>query len=104
MNLLQLRFVMAYSETLKRTIFFAEDEAVQYGLILDGADASAIYTLEEIEALAKHNRESLITGKELCLLHEAKTLFGGRFTDCWEGARCAIFVICSFSDNDRLNA
>jgi len=84
LNLLELRFVMAYSETLKRTIFFAEDEAVKNALIEGGANASAIYTLEEIELLAKRNRESPITATELCLLHEAKTLFNGRFTECWE--------------------
>jgi len=80
MDLLELRFVMAYSETLKRTVFFAEDEAVKNALVASGAKESSIYTLEELELLTKRNRESLISAKELSLLHEAKTLFNGRFT------------------------
>ena len=80
MYLLAARFLIVYSETLGRTIFFAEDESAKNALIVAGAEASAIYTLSEIEHLAKANRESVISGKELCLLGEAKTVFNGRFT------------------------
>jgi hypothetical protein len=78
---LAARFLIVYSETLNRTIFFAEDESAKNALIVAGAEESAIYTLEEIEHLAKANRESAITRKELCLLSEAKTVFNGRFTE-----------------------
>jgi hypothetical protein len=80
MYLLAARFLIVYSETLSRTVFFAEDEHARDSLIVAGAEQGAIYTLEEIEHLAKANRESAITGKELCLLSEAKTVFNGRFT------------------------
>jgi hypothetical protein len=81
MYLLAIRFVIVYSETLGRTVFFAEDESAKDALIVAGAEEPSIYTLEEIEHLAKANRESAITGKELCLLSEAKTVFNGRFTE-----------------------
>jgi hypothetical protein len=81
MYLLAARFLIVYSQTLNRTIFFAEDETAKNALIVAGAESSAIYTIEEIQALVKANRESAITGKELCALHEAKTVFNGRFTE-----------------------
>ena len=84
MYLLAARFLIVYSEPLGCTLFFAEDERVKDALIVAGAEESSIYTLEELEFLAKRDRESFITGKELCLLHEAKTLFGGRFSECRE--------------------
>jgi len=73
--------VIVYSERLGRTVFFAEDEAAKNALIVAGAEAGSIYTLEEIKLLAKANRQSAITGKELCLLSEAKTVFNGRFIE-----------------------
>lgn len=79
MYLLAARFLIVYSETLGRTVFFAEDESAKNALIVAGAEESSIYTLEEIKHLAKANRESAITGKELCILSEAKTVFNGRF-------------------------
>ena len=79
--LLAARFLIVYSETLGRTVFFAEDESAKNALIVAGAEESSIYTLEKIAALAKANRESLISARELCALHEAKQIFGGRFTE-----------------------
>ncbi|SRR5260370_6278378 len=81
MYLLAARFVIVYSETLGRTIFFAEDESAKNALIVAGAEESSIYTLEEIEHLTKANRESVISARELCALHEAKQIFGGRFIE-----------------------
>ena len=81
MYLLAERFLIVFSDTLGRTVFFAEDETAKNALIVAGAEESSIYTLEEIQNLSKANRESVITGKELCLLSEAKTVFNGRFTE-----------------------
>jgi hypothetical protein len=75
-----LNFVIANSKTLGHTILFAEDQAVKTILVEAGAEESSIWTLAEIVALAKANRESEITDKELCLLSEAKTIFKGRFS------------------------
>jgi hypothetical protein len=79
MYLLAARFLIVYSETLARTIFFAEDEQAKDALIVAGAEESSIYTLAEIAALSKANAQSVISGKELCLLDEAKKVFNGRF-------------------------
>ena len=76
-----MRFVIAYSKVLERTIFFAEDESVKNILIEAGAEDSSIYTPAEIQALAKANLKSAISAKELCVFHEAKQTFNGRFTE-----------------------
>jgi hypothetical protein len=81
MYLLAARFLIVYSEHLGRTIFFAEDESAKNALIVAGAEESSIYTLAEIQASAKANRESVISARELCALHEAKQIFGGRFAE-----------------------
>jgi hypothetical protein len=67
-------WLVVNSETLGRTIFFAEDEHAREALIVAGAEESSIYTLLEIENLAKANRQSVISARELCALHEAKQI------------------------------
>ena len=76
--LLQLPFVMAYSEVLGETIFFCEDEATKAALIAAGADEWSIYTKDELRVLVAHNRAKPFLPDELCRLHEGKRTFQGR--------------------------
>jgi len=81
MGLLVMRFLIVYSKTLEATIFFAEDELVRNILIEAGAEPGSIYSLNEVAALSKANLQSVISAKELCVLHQAKETFNGRFTE-----------------------
>jgi len=49
--LLQLLFVMVYSETLQETIFFCADDDTRMALVQAGAEEWAIYTKAEMRIL-----------------------------------------------------
>jgi hypothetical protein len=78
--LLELPFVMVYSEALQDTIFYCEDEATKGGLVEAGADEWSIYTKDELRVLVAHNRAKPFIPDELCKLHEIRKTFQGRIT------------------------
>jgi hypothetical protein len=78
--LLRLPFVMVYSETLKETTFFCEDEATRAALVEAGADPWSIYTKDELRVLVEQNRVAPLTAAELRKVHEIKRTFSGRIT------------------------
>ena len=80
LTLLRLRFCMVYSELLKETIFFCEDEDTKEALVAAGADEWSIYTKDELRVLVAHNRAKPFLPDELCRLHEDKRTFHGRIT------------------------
>jgi hypothetical protein len=78
--LLQLPFVMVYSEALEETIFLCEDEATKAALVEAGADEWTIYTKDELRVLVAQNRAKPFIPDELCKLHEIRKTFHGRIT------------------------
>ena len=80
LTLLGLPFVMVYSEVLKETIFFCEDEETKAALVEAGADPWSIYTKDELRVLIAQNRAKPFLPDELCKLHEMKRTFHGRIT------------------------
>jgi hypothetical protein len=78
--LLELPFVMAFSEILGETIFFCEDEDTKAALIEAGASEWSIYTKHELRVLVAQNRAKPFIPDELCKLHEIRRTFHGRFT------------------------
>jgi hypothetical protein len=76
--LLQLPFVMAYSQTLDETIFFCEDEDTKAALVEAGAEEWSIYTRAELQVLVAHNRAKPFIPDELLRLHAAKRTLGAR--------------------------
>jgi hypothetical protein len=78
--LLQLPFVMVYSETLDETVFFCQDEPTRAMLIAAGADEFSIYTRDELRILCEHNRVAPLSPAELHKVHEIKRMFSGRIS------------------------
>jgi hypothetical protein len=78
--LLELPFVMAFSEILGETIFFCKDEDTKAALIEAGASEWSIYTKHELRVLVAQNRAKPFIPDELCKLHEIRRTFHGRFT------------------------
>ena len=78
--LLQLPFVMAYSDTLEETIFFCEDEDTNAALIEAGASEWSIYTKDELRVLVEQNRVAPLSPAELRKVHEIKRKFSGRIS------------------------
>ena len=78
--MLGLPFCMVYSEALKETIFFAEDEDTKAALVEVGADPWSIYTKDELRVLMAHNRAKPFIPDELCKLHQMKSTLRGRIT------------------------
>jgi len=76
--LLQLPFLMAYSQILGETIFFCENEATKTALTEAGADEWSVYTRDELRVLVTHNRAKPFLPGELLKLHESKRTFHGR--------------------------
>ena len=76
-ELLQLPFVMFFSETLEETIFFCEDEAIKAALIEAGAEEWSIYTRDELRTLCEANRVAPLSPDELRKVHEIKRTFNG---------------------------
>ena len=73
--LLELPFVMVYSEIVNETIFFCEDEATKAALVEAGADEWSIYTRDELRILVAQNRAKPFLPDELCKLHNIKRSF-----------------------------
>ena len=80
LTLLRLRFCMVYSELLKETIFFCENEATKAALVEGGAESWSIYTKDELRVLVAQNRAKPFLPDELCKLHEIKRTFNWRIT------------------------
>lgn len=78
--LLRLPFIMVFSEMLRETIFFCEDEDTKRTLVEAGADPWSIYTKHELRVLVAHNRARPFLPDELCKLHEIKRTLHGRIT------------------------
>jgi hypothetical protein len=79
--LLELPFVMVYSEAVNDTLFFCEDDQTRTALIDAGADSFAIYTKAELHMLVEQNRVAPFTNAELCKLHEIKKTFKAKITE-----------------------
>ena len=78
--LLQLPFVMVYSETLEETAFFCADEDTRGALIEAGASEWSIYTRDELRVLVAQNRIAPLSIAELRKVHEIKRTFAGRIS------------------------
>jgi hypothetical protein len=80
LHLLQLPFVIVYSERIGQTLFFCEDEDTKAVLVEAGAEPWSIYTKAELRQLVQQNRIAPLSSTELCKLHEIKRTFQGRIT------------------------
>jgi len=78
--LLQLPFVMVYSDGVGETLFFCEDEATKAVLVAAGADQWSIYTKRELRQLIASKRVAPISQAELKKLHEIKCMFLARIS------------------------
>jgi len=76
--LLQLPFVMVFSQALEETVFFCEDELTKAALVEAGASEWAVYSKDELRVLIGQNRIKPFTADELCKLHGIKRTFRGR--------------------------
>jgi hypothetical protein len=56
LTMLTWPFVMAYSETLGKTVFFAEDEDTRAALVEAGALPGSVYTRDELSILVEAKR------------------------------------------------
>jgi len=55
LSMLTWPFVMVYSEVLKETVFFAENEDTKAALVEAGADPWSVYTKDELRVLVAQN-------------------------------------------------
>jgi hypothetical protein len=78
LELLQLPFVMVFSESLEETIFFCADEDTKAALVEAGASEWSIYTRDELRILCEQNRIAPLSIVELRKVHEIKKTFHGR--------------------------
>jgi hypothetical protein len=78
--LLELPFVMVYSEALEETIFFCQDEDTKAALVEAGAEEWSIYTKDELRILCEANRVAPLSPEELREVFEIKRNFNGRIT------------------------
>jgi hypothetical protein len=76
--LLQLPFVMVFSQILGETVFFCEDEDTEAALAQAGAEEWSIYTRAELRILCEQNRVAPLSPDELRKVHEIKRTFRGR--------------------------
>jgi hypothetical protein len=81
LHLLKLNWLMAYSQTLKETIFFCDDDDTRNVLIEAGAAPCCVYTLAELRSLLVRHREAPLSVDELLRFHQAKRLFNGQCLD-----------------------
>lgn len=72
LHLLKLHWLMAYSRTLKETIFFCEDDDTRNCLIEVGAPPCCVYTLAELRTLLERHREAPLSVDELLRFHHAR--------------------------------
>ena len=80
LDLLELPFVLVYSQTLEATIFFCADEDTKTALVQAGADCWSIYTKDELRVLVAQNRVAPLSPDELCKVHDIKRTFDARIT------------------------
>jgi len=80
LSLLQLHFVMVYSERIGETFFFCEDEDTKAALVEAGASEWSIYTKAELRTLCAQNRIAPLSDTELRKVYELKRTFQGRIT------------------------
>jgi hypothetical protein len=78
LELLQLPFVMVFSETLEQDVFFCADDDTRDALIQAGASEWSIYTRAELQTLCEANRVAPLSPDELRKVHEIKKTFHGR--------------------------
>jgi hypothetical protein len=78
LSLLQLPFVMVFSESLGETIFFCHDDDTKAALIEAGASEWSIYTRSELQSLCEQNRIAPLSAIELRQLHQIKRTFNAR--------------------------
>jgi hypothetical protein len=76
--LLQLPFIMVFSEILGETIFFCENEDTRGALVQAGTSEGSIYINDEVRILVAQNRAKPFIPHELCKLHTIKRTFHGR--------------------------
>ena len=76
--LLQLPFVIVFSQILSETIFFCEDEDTKAVLVQAGASEWSIYIKAELRTLIEQNRVTPLSDTELRKVHEIKRTFCGR--------------------------
>ena len=77
LELLKLEFLIIESAALGGAIlFWAPDDDTKISLVQFGADASAVYTAEELRLLANKR----VTVPELAAIHASRRAFGGRVT------------------------
>jgi hypothetical protein len=81
LDLLQLPFVMVFSEALGETIFFCEDEHTKVALKEAGASEWSIYTRDELQTLCAQNRIAPLTAAELRKLQDIKRTFSSRIAE-----------------------
>jgi hypothetical protein len=72
-----LDWLMAYSQTLKESVFFCDDDDTRNCLISAGAAPCCVYTLPELRSLLVRHREAPLSVDELLRFHSAKRLFNG---------------------------
>jgi hypothetical protein len=80
LSLLELPFVMVFSESLGETIFFCADDDTRAALVEAGAEPWTIYTNDELRVLVAQNRVAPLSPAELRKVHEIKRTFDGRIT------------------------
>jgi hypothetical protein len=80
LSLLQLPFVMVYSERVGEMLFFCEDEDTRGALAEAGAEPGCIYTREELRVLVEQHKRAPITAAELLRIHGTRRAFNGRVT------------------------
>jgi hypothetical protein len=80
LSLLQLPFVMVFSQILGETIFFCEDETTKAALVKAGAEPWSIYAKDELRVLVAQNRVAPLSPAELRKVYEIKRTFSGRIT------------------------
>jgi TubC N-terminal docking domain len=77
--LLKLPFVMLFSESLGKTIFFCADDDTKAALC-EGGEPFSIYTRDDLRVLVEQNRVAPISIAELRKVHEIKRTFNARIT------------------------
>ena len=78
--LLQLPFVMVFSQILEETLFFCQDQRTKAALIDAGASEWSIYTKDELRILVAQNRIAPLSDAELRKIHDIKRTFNARYS------------------------
>jgi hypothetical protein len=76
-----MTWIEVYSERLKETLFFCEDEDTRDALIEAGACEWSIYTKAELRTLIAQNRIAPLSSEELQKVHDLKHNFNARIHD-----------------------